>query len=185
MGNYEPALGKQELKEVFMELSDKIEEGFISSLDKRFRSNLVKVVKENSKVLRQKDLDYINDSTILELQFGTRITGLEDGIWSLKRSNGKELEIKEKDDRLELYVLYSLKDTKLTMKEMKGIIVEEICRRDSIIIVEKRKGLKLTADSPEEYNEEYGHTTMKNRRKRRIMNYKDRVDKLIKKTGVL
>jgi len=185
MNALEPAMGKKELKEVFMEISDKIENGFVTNLRKDFKYGLIKSVKYNSKVLRPKDLDYLNDRTILKWKIGTRVTSYKDGIWRLKNSKGKEFKIKENDDKLELYSSDGISGLKMTMKEMKGIILEEIYRKDPAIIVKDRNAMIFKTDSPEHLNKEFGDRKMANKRKRRMKKYKKRVDKLIKKTGVL
>ena len=174
-----PALGKEDLKNIFIDVRKKLEKGFLFSIPKNFKDNLQRAIDENYGNLKDEDLEILNGSHV-SFKPVTRVKKQGDKTWIIK-TRGKKYVIIERDKSLELYSVKNPIALKANISEIKGILLEEIVKRDKDLIFISRKGLSFTVDSIDEWKKNLGKNKAEHKEAKRLKKYKERVDNLFKK----
>ncbi len=172
----EPALDKKEMKEVFETVVDDLKKGIIKKLPLHFENQIQKAKEHPINLLGGKAIEFLNQSPI-NLDSRAKIKG-NDGLWKIESPN-LDLFLRKTDEGIHLIYKGRVKNLGVDTDEIKGIILEEIVKKDETMVFKGRDGLTITADSKEKINDELGDRKARHKRHKRLKKYKERVDNLM------
>lgn len=164
------AFKKDELREILKDITSRLENNFLFSMS--YDNKLF--LKDG--LIKQRISSSFSDNDF-PLSFMARIKQIGDKKWVVKDSSKRYI-ITEENDRL--YV-YSNKPLKLDIRDIKGIIMTEIIKRDPCLVFLYREKLLVTIDNIPEWDKAMGEGKACHKKEKRVKKYKKRLDKWWKK----
>lgn len=166
-----PAFDKEEFGEILDDITNKLEDNWLFSVRKSsIEGSLIDKRTISDKLMSTfKDNDFpIYSGMMVKMYYGWLIKTPKVN-YQLK-PNGKVYDVYVKGDM-----------PRLDIKDIKGLIVAEIIKRDLCLVFESRKGLSITLDNIDEWDEKMGERKATHKKEKRARKYKERLDTYWKK----
>lgn len=169
----ESAFKKDELREILKDIAQRLEKNFLFSMSQDKKKHLG----------RKGVLDRTISSTFSDndfpLSFMSKIKQFQSNKWVIRDGTKDYIIVDEKD---RIYV-YAKSQPSLNLKDIKGIIMAEIIKRDPCLIFMHRDKLRVTIDNIPKWDKEMGKRKACHKKEKRVKKYKKRLDRWWKKAS--